>query len=134
MLGVACAPYAHRIPDFVLTTLEMLGQITIPLMLFTLGVRLSQGRITQIGTALRINGLYLVAGSMLARDHLAVAAYARVEALVILCGMLPPAVLNYLLTEHYKMDAAAVANVVLFGNVMSVVTIPVVVWFTLAWV
>lgn len=135
VLGVACASYARRIPDFVLTTLEMLGQITIPLMLFTLGVRLSQGRITQIGTALRINGLYLVAGAVCLPVIIWLLPLTpEWKRLVILCGMLPPAVLNYLLTEHYKMDAAAVANVVLFGNVMSVVTIPVVVWFTLAWV
>lgn len=51
VLGVICAPYAHLFPGFVLTSLEMLGQVVIPLMLFALGVRLAEGRITQVMTA-----------------------------------------------------------------------------------
>lgn len=135
LLGVACAPYGYLIPDFVLTSIQMLGQITIPLMLFSLGVRLSEGRITQIGAALRINLIYLAVGAVclpfivwilpLTPDW---------TRLIILCGLLPPAVLNYLLSEQYNLDARTVANVVLFGNLMAVVTVPVIVWLTLAWI
>ena len=135
VLGVMCAPHVHRIPDFVLTTIELLGQITIPLMLFSLGVRLSAGRITQIATALRINIIYLIAGAIsLPLIIWALPLTPEWTRMIILCGLLPPAVLNYLLSEQYKLDAGTVANVVLFGNVMSVLTIPVIVWLTLIWV
>lgn len=135
VLGVLCAPHAHRIPAFALTTIDMLGQIAIPLMLFSLGVRLSQGRITQIATALRINLLYLAAGAVCLPLIIWILPLTpEWTRLVILSGMLPPAVLNYLLTEHYQLDAQTIANVVLFGNVMAVLTVPLVVWVTLVWV
>lgn len=135
VLGVACAPYGHLFPGFVLTSIEMLGQITIPLMLFSLGVRLSEGRITQIATALRINLIYLAAGAVcLPLIIWLLPLTPEWTRLVIMCGLLPPAVLNYLLSEQYNLDARTVANVVLFGNVMSVVTMPIIVWMTLTWI
>lgn len=135
VLGILCAPYGYVIPDFVLTTIEMLGQITIPLMLFSLGVRLSEGRITQVATALRINLIYLAAGLVcLPLIIWLLPLTPEWTRLIILCGVLPPAVLNYLLSEQYNLDARTVANVVLFGNVMSVVTIPLIVWLTLTFI
>lgn len=135
VLGVACAPYAYLIPDFAITTLEMLGQVVIPLMLYGLGVRLSEGRITQVVTALRINLIYLAVGAVcLPLIVWVLPLTPEWTRLIILSGMLPPAVLNYLLTEHYDMDAQTVANVVLFGNVLAVITVPAVVWVTLVWV
>lgn len=135
VLGVACAPYAASIPDFVLTSTDMLGQIAIPLMLFGLGVRLSEGRITQVVMALRINLIYLAVGAVsLPLIVWMLPLTPEWTRMIILSALLPPAVLNYLLTEQYNLDAQAVASIVLFGNVLSVVTIPVVVWLTLAWV
>ncbi|HUH40605.1 MAG TPA: hypothetical protein VL024_07005, partial [Castellaniella sp.] len=51
--------------------------------------------------------------------------------LVALSVMLPPAVLNYLLCEHYKVEPRSVASVVLMGNLLSIITVPLVVWLTL---
>src|SRR5699024_9465551 len=62
VLGVLLAAQRDWLPQFVLTAVELTGQIAIPLMLFTLGVRLSQDRIDQLGLALRINAVYLLAG------------------------------------------------------------------------
>lgn len=134
-LGVLLAPYQAWVPEFVVTSVDLTGQIAIPLMLFGLGVRLSQDRIEQMGLALRINGLYLLAGLLtlplvlwllpLTPD------WARMVALSV---MLPPAVLNYLLCEQYRVEPRTVASVVLLGNVLSVATIPLVVWATLTWI
>src|SRR5690606_39549421 len=62
VLGVLLAPYREGFPPFVATLVEMLGQIAIPLMLFSLGVRLAQDRIDNLGLVLRINALHLLAG------------------------------------------------------------------------
>lgn len=133
-LGILLAPYSAWIPSFVITTADLAGQIAIPLMLFSLGVRLSQDRIEQLGLALRINGLYLCAGLLTLPFVLwllpLTPAWSRLVALSVL---LPPAVLNYLLCEQYDVEPRTVASVVLLGNVMSIVTIPAVVWATLAW-
>lgn len=133
--GAVLAPHRQWIPEFVRTSVDLTGQVAIPLMLFALGVRLSQGRIRQLGLALRINGLYLLAGLACLPPILwllpLTPAWSR---LVVLSALLPPAVINYLLSEQYAMEPKTVANVVLLGNVMSIVTIPVVVWATLTWI
>ena len=81
----------------------MLGQVTIPMMLFSLGVRLSQDRIEHLSFAFKINLQYLCAGALavviiiwllpLTPDW---------QRLLILAAFLPPAVLNFMLCEHYK--------------------------------
>ncbi|WP_397473886.1 AEC family transporter [Pusillimonas sp.] len=134
VLGLILAPYRQSFPGFVSTFVEMLGQLAIPLMLFSLGVRLSQDRIEQLGLALRINVLYLLAGAVTVPIVLWMLPLTpEWSRLVVLSAMLPPAVLNYLLCEQYRADPRVVASVVLLGNVMALVTIPVVVWATLAW-
>lgn len=132
VLGISLAAHRDMIPGFMQTTIELLGQITIPLMLFSLGVRLSHDRITQIGLALRINLLYLLAGAVCLPLILWVLPLTpEWTRLIVLCAMLPPAVLNYLLSEQYQVEPATVANVVLLGNVLSIVTVPLVIWLTL---
>jgi len=120
------------LPQFLLTSLELLGQIAVPLMLFGLGVRLSQDHIEQLGLALRINGAYLLAGALALGIVLWLLPLTpEWTRLIALSAMLPPAVLNYLLCEHYKVEPRAVASVVLVGNLLSIATVPLVVWLTL---
>lgn len=133
--GLILAPYRDWLPEFVTTTVGLVAQIAIPLMLFGLGVRLSQDRIEQIPRALRINGLYLLAGLITLPAVLWLLPLAPAQArLIALSVMLPPAVLNFLLCEQYQVEPRTVAGVVLLGNLMSVVTIPIVVWATLTWI
>ncbi|MFA7437131.1 AEC family transporter [Castellaniella sp.] len=132
LAGIAAAPLKDWLPGFFVTTVDLTGQIAIPLMLFGLGVRLAQDRIQHIRLALYVNVLYLVA-SLLSLPVILLLLPLTPEwtRLLVLCIMLPPAVLNYLLAEQYQADPGVVASVVLLGNVMSVVTIPLVVWVTL---
>jgi len=134
VLGVLLAAQRDWLPQFVLTAVELTGQIAIPLMLFTLGVRLSQDRIDQLGLALRINAVYLLAGLLALIPVLLLLPLTPEWArLVALSALLPPAVLNFLLCEQYRVDPKTVASVVLLGNLLSIATIPLVVWATLTW-
>lgn len=134
VLGVLLAPWREHIPGFVITSVDLTGQIAIPLMLFGLGVRLSASRIGQLALALRINGLYLLAGAITLPLVLWLLPLTpEWSRLVTLSVLLPPAVLNYLLCEQYRVEPRAVANIVLLGNLLSIVTIPLVVWATLTW-
>jgi len=135
VLGVTFAYLREWLPEFVLTTADLTAQIAIPLMLFGLGVRLSQDRIERLDVALRINALYLLAGLLtlplvlwllpLTPD------WAR---MVTLSALLPPVVINYLLCEQYEVEPRTVAGVVLLGNVLSIATVPLIVWATLVWI
>lgn len=134
VLGVILAPYRETFPAFFLTVVEMLGHLAIPLMLFALGVRISQDRIRHLGLALRINGMYLLAGALTVTLVVWLLPLTpEWTRLVVLSAMLPPAVLNYMLCEQYRADPQIVAGVVLTGNIMALATIPIVVWATLNW-
>lgn len=133
--GLTLAPHQAQVPEFFITTMEMLGQITIPLMLFSLGVRIAQDRITQLGFALRINLLYLTVGALCAPLLIwLLPLTAEWSRMILLSALLPPAVLNFLLCEHYQASPQAVASIVLLGNILSVVTIPLVIWVSLTYI
>ncbi|WP_445398830.1 AEC family transporter [Zobellella sp. An-6] len=134
MLGVLLSDHRAMLPEFVYTSADLLGQIAVPLMLFALGVRLSGGEMGDLGMAFRVNLAYLLAG---AASFLLVAWWLPLSAdwlrLLALSVMLPPAVLNYLLCEQYRCQPDKMASIVLLGNALSVVTIPLVVYLTLTY-
>lgn len=134
VLGITLAPVREQIPLFIQTTVDMLGQVSIPLMLFSLGVRMASGRISQLGLALRINLLYLVAGLLSVTLILLVLPLSPLWVkMLVVTAALPPAVLNYLLSEQYQADTDTVASVVLLGNLLAVLVIPPVIALTLTW-
>lgn len=132
ILGLLLADHRSLLPEFVYTSADLLGQIAVPLMLFALGVRLSSGEVGDLGLAFKVNISYLLAG---ASSLLLVAWWLPLTQdwlqLLALSVILPPAVLNYLLCEQYGCQPDKMASIVLLGNLMSVVTIPVVIYLTL---
>lgn len=135
LLGLLLADHQASLPDFVLTSSRLLGQISVPLMLFALGVRLSQGEIGHIGLALRVNLTYLLVGAL---SFIGIAWWLPLSRewlqLLALSVMLPPAVLNYLLCEQYSCQPNKMASIVLLGNLLSVLIIPVVIYLTLTFI
>lgn len=132
LLGLLLADHRSLLPGFIYTSADLLGQIAVPLMLFALGVRLSSGEVGDLGLALKVNVSYLLAGIC---SLLLVAWWLPLSQdwlqLLALSVILPPAVLNYLLCEQYACQPDKMASIVLLGNLMSVVTIPVVIYLTL---
>jgi predicted permease len=112
--------------------LDMLGQVAIPLMLFALGVRmtaidLKDWRIGTVGALVcPATGVLL---ALLCAELLDIAGQQFAQLVVF--GALPPAVLNYMLAERFQESPAAVASIVLVGNLSSLVTIPLVLAFLL---
>ncbi|KAA3654037.1 MAG: AEC family transporter [Proteobacteria bacterium] len=109
-----------------LTAIRMLGEISIPLMLFALGVRLSNSRITAIGHGVLGAVARPVIGMAIAAVLLAVMDFPpQQQALVLIFGALPPAVLNYIFAERYHQEPDTVASMVLIGNLAAVVFLPI---------
>ncbi|MCF8200239.1 MAG: AEC family transporter [Sulfuritalea sp.] len=112
-------------------SVKLLGDVSIPLLLFSLGVRLTDSR--QADWKISIAGALTspVAGmlvALLANQLLGLTG--RDAAMLILFGALPPAVLNYIFAERYHQEPERVASIVLVGNVASMAIIPL----TLVWV
>lgn len=105
--------------------IRMLGDISIPLMLFALGVRISESRIG----AIRLGVIGAVARPAIGLALSFVLVWLiplpeRERALLIVFGALPPAVLNYMFAERYNQEPEKVASMVLLGNVAAVLFLP----------
>ena len=109
-----------------LMSIEMVGDISIPLMLFALGVRLADSRISAVGFGLFGAVLRPVVGMALAWALLQMLELPpREQALLLVFGGLPPAVLNYMFAERYDQEPDKVASMVLIGNLAAVVFLPI---------
>jgi len=125
IIGVSLSETA-RLP------VHMLGQIAIPLMLFSLGARLTEidfkdwkiGAVSALVCPL--SGL-LIAILILPLFSLP----AEQVPVLILFSILPPAILNYMVAEKFNQQPQLVASIVLIGNLSSLVTIPIILWFIL---
>lgn len=133
VLGLAVSLAGIVVWEPLVMALKLLGDIAIPLMLFALGVRMTDIRFDSWRLGV-IGGLARPAiGGVLA----ALAAWifdlqGFEAALLIIYGALPPAVMNYLFSERYGQEPDKVASIVLIGNLLAVVVLPVVLAFALA--
>jgi hypothetical protein len=124
-LGLSVSLSHFEVWPPLLIAIRMLGEISIPLMLFGLGVRLADSRISAVGIgvfgalARPLIGLAL-AWAVLQLIELP----AREQALLMVFGALPPAVLNFMFAERYQQEPGKVASMVLIGNLAAVVFLP----------
>ena len=131
-VGLGWAMLKLPLPSWLATPIDMVGQISIPLMLFGLGVRM----ITVDMSNWKI-GLYGAIFSPLSSLIFALPfAYiidlsAEYTAYIVLFSVLPPAVLNYMFSERYNQEPQVVASIVLIGNIASLIIIPATLFFIL---
>lgn len=131
--GLGWSLYGAPLPEAVALPTDMLGQISIPLMLFTLGIRIAQvglghWRLGMVGALLcPLSGL---AAAFACRPWLDISD--QQFAILTVFSALPPAVLNYMVAERYNQEPQQVAAIVLIGNMGSLAVIPLVLAFSLA--
>lgn len=124
--GFAVAATDLPRPDLAMTTLKLLGDAMIPLMLFALGVRM----VSVNRSSWRI-GLFGAVVCPLTGFAAALAVDALLPLTAEQCGLLwifaslPPAVLNFMVAERYNREPGKVAAIVLVGNIASVVFVPI---------
>ena len=108
-----------------LTAIRMLGDICIPLLLFTLGVRLADASFHAWGIGLAGAVARPALGMLIAWGAgWALGLSAQHQALLLVFGALPPAVLNYVFAERYRQEPDKVASIVMVGNVAALAFIP----------
>ncbi len=113
-----------------LTGAQLLGESAIPLMLFSLGsqlIYLNRAGL-KIGLLSTCTSLLSGAVSFAVIQWLIPLAHIQLQ-MMLLFTMLPPAVMNYLFAERYQLDGPTVAAMVLYGNLLTLVTMPVLLWF-----
>jgi len=132
LIGIAFSLFRWDVPTPVRETVNLLGQASIPLLLFALGARLtridfSEWRIGVLGAILcPLTGVVIV---LLVRPFLELTPLQT--SLLLVFGALPPAVLNYLVAEQYRQEPGKVASIVLIGNLAGFVSLPIALVFAL---
>ncbi|MFS1948892.1 AEC family transporter [Vibrio lentus] len=112
---------------------SLLGQAAVPIMLLSLGSQMVNLRLSGLKVGLLCTAQSLFTGAIaftiiyffipLPTLHLQ---------MMVLFTMLPPAVMNYLFAERFNVEPPKVASMVLFGNFLSVVTLPILLSFALS--
>ncbi|BET27429.1 hypothetical protein EV673_1897 [Limnobacter thiooxidans] len=112
--------------------IDMIGDVSIPLLLFSLGVRLTQADFSDVklgvigGVLCPLTGLIFAALCVwllpLSTEH---------AAMLIVFGALPPAVLSFVFAEKYGLEPQRVASLVMMGNLMSLLFVPMALFWVL---
>jgi hypothetical protein len=132
VLGAIFLWQGWQTPRFLTNTLELLGQLAIPMMLLTLGVAIARLHPGAVSRAVWLSALKVV---------ICVAAAWGVGLWFGLTGVAfgvlvvqiatPVAVTSYLLAEKYGADADAVAGLVVVSTLMSVAALPLILAFVI---
>ncbi|WP_374369301.1 AEC family transporter [Dongia sp.] len=121
-----------EVPPYIGNTLQLLGGLTIPLMLLALGVSLAQLRVTRLPRNLFLSLVRLVGGATIGFlvGYFSGASDLAIGVLMIQSTM-PVAVFNYLFAQYYNREPADVASMVVITTALSFVTLPVLLYLVL---
>ncbi|WP_292949348.1 MULTISPECIES: AEC family transporter [unclassified Neptuniibacter] len=132
LLGMFFSLNGWHMPASAQISLDMVGQISIPLMLFSLGVRVSNvdfshWRIGVLGGLMSpVSGLIATMPIIFLFDLDKVSI-----GVLLIFASLPPAIMNYMVAEVFLQEPQKVASIVMIGNLLSVLVLPLVLLFVL---
>ncbi|KUJ79033.1 AEC family transporter [Ruegeria profundi] len=114
-------------PVFLTNTLDLLGQMAVPLMLITLGVAVARLTTHRLGQAFSLSllklGVCFVLGWAVARVF---SLDAVAFGVLVLQACAPVAVTSYLLAERFEADSDAVAGMVMVSTALSIGAMPLI--------
>ena len=117
-------------PTFLTNSLELIGQMAIPLMLITLGVAVARLKISDVKKSFFISGCKIFFGIIAAvLASLLFDLPAEAISVLIIQLSMPIAVTSYLLAEKYGADANAVAGLVVVSTLITVAISPILLTF-----
>jgi len=131
-LGVLVRVADVPLPQVALQSLQLLGQIVIPLMLITLGVSLAGMRAAQLSSTVFwafVRTLVALCIGVAVAQLLGLTGVAR--GVLIIETVVPVAVFNYLLAVKHGRDSSEVSGLILVTHLMAIVYLPLVLAFVL---
>jgi len=119
-----------KTPEWISRPIRLLGEITIPMMLFTLGVCLARMRVLNIRKAVLLSLTRIVMGFAVGVTVSYLMGLTGVVrgVLILQCSM-PVAVFNYLLAERYRRKPEETAELIVVSTLISLISLPLVLIF-----
>lgn len=125
VLGGVFLMQGWTLPVFLLNALDLAGQISIPLMLLTLGVSIAKLTVRAVGRAVLLSLARLAVSAGVAIAVIwAFGLTGPARGTMALQLIMPVAVTSYLLAERYQAEPDAVAGMVVVSTLISLLAIP----------
>lgn len=119
-------------PEFIFNSLDLIGQMAIPMMLITLGVAIARLEIRAVWQAIFLSVLKVIVCVACAAGAAIWFGLGPVASAVLIVQVATPvAVTSYLLAEKYGADAQPVAGLVVVSTLISVITLPLILSFVI---
>lgn len=108
-------------------SVDLLGQASIPVMIFALGYKLCELKWINFRLSVLFGGARIFFGLVIGILIHYLLDFDEITANVfILQAAMPPAIFNFVLAEKYLKDSQTVASVILAGTVISIITTPII--------
>jgi predicted permease len=128
--GLALAISGQTLPRLIMEPIEMLGAMAIPLLLINLGIHLRTLAVRDVRHTVVVVAIRVVGGAACAVLFISLFGVSGVERKVLLlASIMPAAVINVIIAQRYSRDPSLVASAVGLGTLISLVTIPLVLYF-----
>jgi malate permease and related proteins len=132
-IGILLSLSGATLPQWAKTTVGLIGDMTIPLMLLMLGSSLSLLEVTAFWRAALVSSIRIGFGAAIGITVAAVFGLTgSMRAVLILQCANPVAVYNYLFAQRWNNQPEEVAGVVVLSTLFSIVTIPLLLGWLLA--
>jgi hypothetical protein len=124
--GLAVSLSGIQIWPPLMLAIKMLGDVSIPLLLFSLGVRLIDASLRDLRDGMLGAVATPVAGMLAAAAIAPLLGLTEQERnILFVFGALPPAVLNFIFAERFHQEPEKVASIVMIGNVAALVFVSI---------
>ena len=132
LLAVFFLAAGIKTPEWLYNTTKLIGDLTIPLMLITLGVSLSQLKVARFKIAVFLSFIRLIMGFGVGVGVVSLMNLTGPAAgVVILQCSMPVAVFCYLFAQMYDQKPEEVAGVVIISTVLGFSILPALLWYVL---
>lgn len=127
VIGACLVMFNINLPQPIKNSVELIGGMTIPLMLITLGVSLQRLHVGQWQQALFYSVMRIGGGLLVGLLVVWLLGLEGVErGVVIVQAAMPVAVFNYLFAERFQREPQAVAGMVVMSTLISFATVPLI--------
>ena len=129
VLGVSFSQLHLELPAALNTPLLMIGNVLVPMMLLSLGARLSGSQVSDVKVGALASILTLVLRLLATLLVLQIVPLQGVErGALVLFACLPSAVFNFMLADRFQVEPNKVASMVIVGHFFSVLFLPLAIW------
>lgn len=131
-IGITISIFHLEMPVALGRSVKLLGDISIPAMIFSLGYKLSGIKLTNFLNSFLFGTLRILLGFALGLLFVKIFEMKGLAAkVVILQASMPPAVFNFVLAEKYWLDSKTVASVIMAGTISSLFILPFIISYLL---